>query len=276
MARVPHIPQSDDERQRLQNLPEVTEESGGILQYPNTLITPGQLPLLQAQLGNKRVQRLLQARQEMPVQREGEGEPAHDPRDSILAFRAAVTKPLVFERKNDNPDEGRVQARVDIFALFSGRYFDPGDFEYRQFIKGHVELWDSGSDRTISLDNTFVHLPAGQLTADWEEDGDTSVGEGKAGYHYGHRDYDPSGAGAARDTYYTDRPTGSVYMGHDYPELFRVPATAGDAGDEVIWDVHFKGEIRYKGKVIATRFWDLEGIVAIPDYSVNRAEADEA
>jgi hypothetical protein len=161
---------------------------------------------------------------------------------------------------------------VDILAMFDPSDIDIEDLEYRQYIKGHVEMYDRGSGKVIPLDEEFRDLPDGKLHDDWQEDGDTTLGAGMAGYHYGHRDYKDHDAGA-RDQYLPDRKTGDMYVGWDFPRLEHIPAVPKDKGDTITWRMNFRGEIKYKGVTVTTKYWKVTGTIRIPDATVNKVVA---
>ncbi|MCI0713609.1 MAG: hypothetical protein L0154_25860 [Chloroflexi bacterium] len=193
-------------------------------------------------------------------------------RSAVKEFDATVVEPLAFYRSTSNPNEGIVSARMEILAMFDPAGIDIEDLEYRQFIKGHVEMFDAGSGQTIDLDGQFSDLPDGKLHAGWQEDGDTSLGAGNAGYHYGHRDYKDHAEGD-RDQYLPDRQTGDMYIGADFPLIDHIPALQGDKGDTITWRMDFRGEIRYKSITVMTKNWSVAGTITIPDATVNTVQA---
>lgn len=270
-------PPSQDDKNRLSETKGSRAEgilvpASGVLR-PQHRINPADVAVYQRRYGNQAVQRMLAAQGvDHSIQRYAPMS-TMDPAAGVAYFEAVISRPLQFERKDDNLDEGRIQARVDVMAAFNDdAQFDVSKYEYRQFIKGHVEMHDLGSGRTISLDDVFSHLPEGQLTDDWQEDGDTSLGADVAGYHYGHRDYEANDADG-RDVYLPDRATGNVYRGYDYPEIAPIPCQEGDTGDSFTWRMNFRGEIRYEGLPVAVRFWNIEGSITLPDQTVARVIA---
>jgi hypothetical protein len=202
------------------------------------------------------------------------------PSECITMFHIDGPQPLAFFRTS--PTAGSINARFEIRARFDPRC-DCSDFEYRQFISGHVELLEAapaggaappaiaGCARLISstagvtawnLDRCFRHLPSGRLRSGLREDGDTSIPAGRAGHFYGHRDDVPH---ARRDRYLPDRATGCIYEGFDVPELNPVPAAPGDRGDVYDWQMRFRGIIqRRDGTVVSEKFWNVNGTVSIP------------
>lgn len=201
-----------------------------------------------------------------------EGLDTSDPRQALLLFAVTIAKDLTFERQVANPNLGRIQAHVLVEARFDPR-FNVHDFEYRQYIRGTVNLFDQTNPlNAIPVNNQFRHLPRGGLTTDWQEDGDTSVSVGTAGHHYGYRDARDNPRDN-RDRYLPDRATGDRYEAYDYPELAPIPCSAGDQGDQYEWAMYFRGEILFRGEVIDTRLWSLVGTIVIPDPSVSVARA---
>lgn len=266
----------DDEQKSKEREYQQSGQSGPI--SPHHLKSPRDVLALQRTYGNKAVQRMLENRH---VQRDFLGNTMEAvnqaveearARAAVTAFDVTVTQPLTFRRDVDDPTVGFVDSRVDVVAQFDPDQVDVSKMEYRQYIKGHVELDDLGSGRTFDLDGHFANLPAGRLTADWQEDGDTSLGEGMAGYHYGHRDYEDHGGGD-RDRYFPDRETGDTYIGYDYPALGPIPATAGDRGDVLRWRMNFRGVILYDGVVVGEKFWNIQGTITIPEASVDTVVA---
>ena len=201
------------------------------------------------------------------------------PGECVTMFHINGPQPLAFFRTS--PTQGSINSRFEIRARFDPRC-NCNDFEYRQFISGHVELLEaappgvtppatSGCARLISstagviawdMDRCFSHLPSGRLRRGLREDGDTSIPAGRAGHFYGHRD---DVAHARRDRYLPDRATGCIYEGFDVPELNPVPATPGDTGDVYDWQMRFRGIIqRRDGTVVSEKFWNVNGTITIP------------
>ena len=201
------------------------------------------------------------------------------PSECITMFHIDGPIPLAFTRTSAT--QGVIDSRFEIHARFDPRC-NCNDFEYRQFISGHVELLEaappgvtppatSGCATLISstagiiawnMDRCFAHLPSGRLRRGLREDGDTSIPAGRAGHFYGHRD---DVAHARRDRYLPDRATGCVYEGFDVPELNPVPAGPGDTGDVYDWQMRFRGIIqRRDGTVVSEKFWNLNGTIVIP------------
>src|SRR5262249_19309928 len=157
-----------------------------------------------------------------------------------------------------------------------------GDYEYRQFIGGHVELLEASvpgvTPPTTSgcavfdsalpgiwvwnLDGCF-QIPGGGLTRRMKEDGDTAVPAGIAGRRYGHRSAKPNPSDH-RDEYLPDRATGCIYQSFDVPELAPVPATPADTGDVYDWDLRFRGVIqRSDGTIVRDMWWNIIRTVTI-------------
>jgi peptidoglycan hydrolase-like protein with peptidoglycan-binding domain len=199
----------------------------------------------------------------------------------VTMFELTGPQPLAFFR--NSPTRGTIGSHFSIRARFDPRC-DCSDFEYRQFISGHVELLEaapatgtpparSGCARLISstagltawnMDRCFRDIPGGRLRRGFHEDGDTSVPAGTAGHFYGHRDDLPH-ATDQRDRYLPDRPTGCIYESFDFPEMTRLPAGPGDRGDVYDWQMRFRGIIqRRDGTVVSEKQWDITDTIAIP------------
>lgn len=201
------------------------------------------------------------------------------PGTCLTLFQIVGPQPLTFFRTS--PTAGAINSRVEVHARFDPRC-NCGDFEYRQFISGHVELLEDAQpgvtphaagcavlDSTTpgiwawDLDGCF-DIPGGGLSRTWREDGDTAVPAGVAGHRYGHRSARPNPSDG-RDVYSPDRATGCVYEAFDVPELSPVPATPGDSGDVYDWEMRFRGVIqRSDGTVVAEKWWSIISTVDIP------------
>ena len=135
-------------------------------------------------------------------------EEAVTPDECITMFRIDGPVPLAFTRTSSS--QGVIDSRFEIHARFDPRC-NCSDFEYRQFISGHVELLEaapasgatppatSGCATLISstagitawdMDGCFA-VPGGGLRSGMHEDGDTSIASGVAGRRYGHRSFRP-------------------------------------------------------------------------------------
>ncbi len=204
------------------------------------------------------------------------------PGECVTMFDIEGPLPLRFFR--NSATLGTIGSHFKVHARFDPRC-DCSDFEYRQFISGHVELIEgapatgtpparSGCARLISstpgvltvwnMDRCFRHIPGGRLRGSPREDGDTSIPAGTAGHFYGHRDDQPH-ATDQRDQYLPDRPTGCIYEGFDFPEMTRIPAGPGDSGDAVEWRMRFRGIIqRRDGTVVSEKRWSINGDIVIP------------
>jgi hypothetical protein len=202
------------------------------------------------------------------------------PGTCLTLFQIVGPQPLTFFRTS--PTAGVINSRVEVHARFDPRC-TCGDFEYRQFISGHVELLEtarpgvtppatSGCATLAStlpgiwvwdLDGCF-QIPGGGLSRRWREDGDVAVPAGVAGRRYGHRSARPNSADR-RDVYSPDRATGCVYEAFDVPELAPVPATPADSGDVYDWEMRFRGVIqRSDGTVVAEKWWSIIRTLPIP------------
>ncbi|MDQ3803244.1 MAG: DUF4157 domain-containing protein [Acidobacteriota bacterium] len=201
------------------------------------------------------------------------------PGTCLTLFQLVGPERLTFFRTSATA--GSINSRFEIHARFDPRC-NCGDFEYRQFIGGHVELLEaaqpgvtppatSGCATLISttaglwawnMDGCF-QIPGG-LTRGMREDGDTAVAPGVAGRRYGHRSARPHPTDR-RDRYLPDRPTGCIYEAFDVPELAPVPATPADTGDAYDWDLRFRGVIRRSdGTVVREMWWNIIDTVFIP------------
>jgi hypothetical protein len=129
-------------------------------------------------------------------------------------------------------------------------------FEYRQFIRGSI-LHNRAGAQVADLGATqFGRLPAGSLTAAFNEDGDTTD---PTAQNYGHRtnpaDADPedhyiNGAGA------DDQASGCRYRSEDFPGFTTVPGIPNcQVGDVIDADMTFRGEIQRSGTAIQSRQW---------------------
>ena len=203
------------------------------------------------------------------------------PGECVTMFHIEGPQPLRFFR--NSATHGTIGSHFRIRARFDPRC-DCSDFEYRQFISGHVELLEaapatgtppatSGCARLISstagltawdMDRCFRHIPGGRLRRAPREDGDTSIPAGTAGHFYGHRDDAPH-ATDRRDRYLPDRPTGCIYEGFDFPEMTPIPAGPGDTGDVYDWQMRFRGIIqRRDGTVVSEKHWNVTDTITIP------------
>lgn len=163
------------------------------------------------------------------------------------------------------PVPGRANAATIESRFFIRARFDPRckceDFEYRQYIAGTVILDDISGVRE-DLAGRFA-IPGGGLPTTLREDGDVAIPVGVAGHRYGHRDARPNPSDQ-RDRYFPDRAAGCEYAGHDFPSLGPIPAAAGDAGDEYIWNMRFRGVIIRRGHgVIAEKYWSIRDTITI-------------
>ena len=127
-------------------------------------------------------------------------------------------------------------------------------FEYRQFIRGHF-FHNRGGAQVADLGATqFGRLPAGRLTNDFEEDGDTTD---PVAQNYGHRanpaDNDPEDHyinGAMAD----DQANGCRYRSEDFLGFAQVPGIPDcRVGDVLDADMTYRGEIQRNGTAIQSR-----------------------
>lgn len=124
------------------------------------------------------------------------------------------------------------------------------DWQYRQFIRGHVIQRPAGGGAPIDHGGIFTFEPAGRLNATFDEDGDTSA----AAVNYGHREQVDEASPLNRYIDNADAPdqaNGCRYEGEDFPR-FSAPFNAGDTLDA---EISFRGEIQRAGRVIRTLEW---------------------
>jgi hypothetical protein len=149
-----------------------------------------------------------------------------------------------------------IAGHFGMAAQFS-KYCNCADYEYRQFIKGHLKRKRAGVWADLAA--LFATEPAGSLTAGWQEDGNTT----EAATNYGHRGQaaEPGENRYLNNLGATDMPAGCQYEGDDHPGG-DIPAVAGDVID---FDLRFRGEIQRKGAVVETKHWTgLKGLFAVP------------
>jgi hypothetical protein len=124
------------------------------------------------------------------------------------------------------------------------------DFEYRQFIRGHFVQRRGGVETDLS--SSFTSLPAGSLTPDFREDGDTTV----AVVNYGHRSDPPDPS--VENHYINDRgaddqANGCRYRNEDFPGWATLSTSPGDVYEG---EIQFRGEIQRNGRTIRTLHWN--------------------
>jgi hypothetical protein len=136
-------------------------------------------------------------------------------------------------------------------------------YQYRQFIKGHLLLNRGGVVHDIGAASAgfFNKLPSGEgLTTTFEEDGNTDWATSGNGVNYGHRD-DPAVATTdavnAENHYINDRleddkANGCRYRGEDYPGVTVEGCQSGDVYD---LEINFRGEIQRNGTPVETKTW---------------------
>lgn len=201
------------------------------------------------------------------------------PGSCLTLFQIVGPQPLAFFRTS--PNQGLINSRFEVHARFDPRC-NCSDFEYRQFIAGHVELLEDAQpgitpparsgcavlDSVLpdmwvwNMDGCFP-IPGGGLSRHMREDGDTAVPAGMAGRRYGHRSARPNPSDN-RDQYLSDRASGCIYKAFDVPDLAPVPATPGDAGDVYDWDMRFRGVIqRSDGTIVDEKWWNIINTITI-------------
>ncbi|MGB9175167.1 MAG: peptidoglycan-binding domain-containing protein, partial [Methanoregula sp.] len=178
------------------------------------------------------------------------------PGTCLTLFQLIGPEPLTFFR--NSPTSGTIGSRFFIKARFDPRC-NCGDFEYRQYIAGNVELHDVAGP-VFNLNSRFA-VPGG-LPATLTEDGDSTIPAGNALHNYGHRSFigNPN-----CDQYLPDRRTGCEYESCDFPELTPIPAAVGDTGDRYEWIMRFRGTINRKGQgVVEEKYWAIRGTIVLP------------
>ena len=108
------------------------------------------------------------------------------------------------------------------------------------------------------LGHTFTTEPAGRLNTTFDEDGNTAT----AALNYGHGDQTAeAGNHYLDDAGATDQAAGCRYEGEDNPG----GPDQVQSGDVFDIDVNFRGEIRRKGTVVATKTWTaIKGLFPVP------------
>jgi hypothetical protein len=132
------------------------------------------------------------------------------------------------------------------------RYCNCGNYEYRQFIRGHLRVERGGVVRDEGA--AFSTLPAGRLNTGWQEDGDTTA----AALNYGHRTQPAeSGNRYLDDTGAVDMANGCRYEGRDTPggNYTGTPGFTPTTGDIIDINVNFRGEIQRNGRPVHRRWW---------------------
>ncbi len=135
---------------------------------------------------------------------------------------------------------------------------DCADYEYRQFIRGHLTRTRGGVVNDLSV--IFNLLPAGRLTADFREDGDTSDNP----VNYGHRanaaDNNPEDR-YIDDAGNDDQADGCRYRNEDFPGAL-LNTQAGDSFDALM---QFRGVIRRSGREVRSLEWTaIRGVFNVP------------
>lgn len=151
----------------------------------------------------------------------------------------------------------RLEGHFQVRAQFPARC-DCSAFQYRQFIKGKVVLRRAGVEH--DLKGIFNQLPAGELTTDFREDGDTS----DVPVNYGHRDQpadtDPEDR-YVNDRGNTDQANGCRYRNEDFPGA-DLNTQSGDVYDATM---RFRGEIQRNNRAVRTLEWTaIRGTFRVP------------
>jgi hypothetical protein len=129
-------------------------------------------------------------------------------------------------------------------------------FQYRQQIRGHV-LQNRGGAQVADLGATqFGRLPAGALTANFEEDGDRLD---PVAVNYGHRD---NAASANPEDHYIDdsgaddQAAGCRYRSEDFTGFGNLPGIPDcRVGDVIDADMTYRGDIERNGALVQSKQW---------------------
>ena len=131
------------------------------------------------------------------------------------------------------------------------------DFEYRQFVRGHV-LHNRAGAQVADLGATqFGRLPGGALTAAFQEDGDRLD---PVAVNYGHRANGPTANPEDHyvdDTDTDDQANGCRYRSNDTMGFANVPGIPDcQVGDVIDADINFRGEIQRNGAAVQSKFFN--------------------
>jgi hypothetical protein len=136
-------------------------------------------------------------------------------------------------------------------------YCGCGNFEYRQFIRGHFTVTRAGVVHDEG--GWFANLPAGRLNRGWQEDGHTGV----PSINFGHRSRSSEADNRyLNDAGAVDMRNGCRYHGDDTPGgnyrgtvgITR-PGFTPRSGDVLDIDVNFRGEVQRSGRVVRSKRW---------------------
>ena len=184
---------------------------------------------------------------------------SEDTDDALLLFLTPIGNvlPDLINAGTSNPG---IQGHFHVRAQFSERT-GCEQWEYRQFIKGSAEIQRGTTIQNAN--NFFTTLPAGRLTSNWQEDGNTNW----AGPNYGHRRQAGRASNPVNRYENADgspnQRAGCIYRGEDFPH-FTVNASPGDF---LGLNLHFMGQIirRRNGnrEVVQTKRWTVIGDVEV-------------
>ena len=156
-----------------------------------------------------------------------------------------------------SPTQCAFEGHFRVAAHFSS-HCDCSQFEYRQFISGHILLTRGGT--VIGRSNLLDKLPT-PLSETFQEDGERKAG---TVLRYGHReqpaDHHPE------DRYIDDRLAddqahGCRYKGEDRPNAI-FNCQSGDVYDV---ELRFRGEIQRNGTPIQTKLWTgIQELFVVP------------
>jgi hypothetical protein len=132
-------------------------------------------------------------------------------------------------------------------------YCNCADYEYRQFIKGHLTHQRKGV--VTDEGDWFANLPQGRIKNTWQEDGHTKA---KA-LNYGHRNQPAESINRYLDDKgNVDMAKGCRYKGEDTPggQYNGWHVAKPTSGDIIDIEVSFRGEIQRKGRVVRRKYWN--------------------
>jgi hypothetical protein len=132
-------------------------------------------------------------------------------------------------------------------------YCNCADYEYRQFIRGHLTHERKGV--VTDEGGWFANLPQGRIKKTWQEDGHTKA---KA-VNYGHRNQPAESINRyLNDKGNVDMAKGCRYDGEDTPggQYNGWKVAKPTSGDIIDIEVSFRGEIHRKGRVVRRKYWN--------------------
>jgi hypothetical protein len=134
---------------------------------------------------------------------------------------------------------------------------DCGDYEYRQFICGRVEMLPVGASPAGPLTDlrSLFNVPGGlQPIPNYTQDGNTTLTPQRMGHRSGPGSTSPLNHYVNADGSENQR-NGCIYKGEDFPGI---TGRITNTGEQYEFDFRFMGQVRHKDRgVIATRFWSV-------------------